>query len=112
MSTPRPRVLGPVVDDQTRCIHYRTALDIIAIQFACCREFYPCHLCHAESADHPAEQWPVADRDEHAILCGACGHLLTIADYLQAEHCPACASPFNPGCKLHTHLYFQAEPSA
>jgi len=103
---PRPRVLGPVVDGQTRCIHYRTPLDIIAIRFACCRQFYPCHLCHTETAHHPAEQWPVVQRDERAVLCGVCGHLLTITDYLATDRCPACDSPFNPGCKLHTHLYF------
>ncbi|GAA4355358.1 CHY zinc finger protein [Microbacterium rhizosphaerae] len=109
MIDPRPRVLGAVVDDQTRCIHYGTPLDIIAIRFACCREFYPCHLCHAETAGHPAEQWPIADREEHALLCGVCGHLLTIAEYLEADRCPACRSAFNPGCKLHTHLYFRVD---
>ena len=107
MTGVRPPVLGPVVDDETRCIHYRTPLDVIAIEFACCRAFYPCHLCHAETADHPAEQWPVADRGERAVLCGVCGHLLTIDEYLVTGGCPACAAPFNPGCKLHAHLYFQ-----
>ena len=102
-----PRVLGPTVDDQTRCIHYRTPLDVIAIRFACCGEFYPCHLCHAETADHPARQWPVAERDEHAVLCGVCSATLTIADYLEADACPACGAAFNPGCKLHTELYFE-----
>jgi uncharacterized CHY-type Zn-finger protein len=103
----RPRVLGPVVDDETRCIHYRTPLDVIAIEFACCGEFYPCHLCHAETADHAAEQWPIEKRDEPALLCGVCGHVLTIADYLVADSCPACLALFNPGCKLHTEYYFQ-----
>jgi uncharacterized CHY-type Zn-finger protein len=107
MKSERPRVLGPVVDDETRCIHYRTPLDVIAIRFACCREYYPCHLCHAESADHPAEQWPADAGDETAVLCGVCGHLLTIAEYLDTDGCPACAAPFNPGCRAHTHLYFQ-----
>jgi uncharacterized CHY-type Zn-finger protein len=109
MTGSRPRVLGPVVDDQTRCIHYSTPLDIIAIRFACCREFYPCHLCHAEAAGHPAEQWAIADRDEHAVLCGVCGKVLSIAAYLAADRCPACDSAFNPGCTLHTHLYFQVD---
>ncbi|WP_348788746.1 CHY zinc finger protein [Leifsonia sp. NPDC080035] len=103
----RPAVLGPTVDDETRCIHYRTPLDVVAIEFACCREFYPCHLCHAEAAGHPAQQWPVSERGERAILCGVCGHLLTIAEYLDADGCPACAVPFNPGCALHAHLYFE-----
>ena len=103
----RPPVLGPVVDDETRCIHYRTSLDVIAIEFACCTTFYPCHLCHAETADHPATQWPLGKRDEPAVLCGVCGHLLTITDYLDVDACPSCAAPFNPGCKLHPELYFE-----
>lgn len=102
-----PRVLGPTVDDETRCIHYRTDLDVIAIRFACCGEFYPCHLCHAETADHPAQQWPVADRGEHAVLCGVCRATLTIADYLASDSCPRCAAAFNPGCALHAPLYFE-----
>ncbi|HEY0260580.1 MAG TPA: CHY zinc finger protein [Lacisediminihabitans sp.] len=108
MNEARVRILGPVVDEETRCIHYRTPLDVIAIRFACCGEFYPCHLCHAETADHPAAQWPVDSRDERAVVCGLCWHRLTIAEYLDADVCPACAAPFNPGCKLHTHFYFQA----
>lgn len=30
-----PVVHGPTVDDQTRCVHYQTDLDVIAIRFAC-----------------------------------------------------------------------------
>lgn len=103
----RPRVVGPVVDDETRCIHYRSPLDVIAIRFACCGEYYPCHLCHAETADHPARQWPADRRDERAVLCGVCGHELTIADYLATDDCPECGAAFNPGCRLHSHLYFE-----
>lgn len=106
MTVARPRVLGAVVDAETRCIHYATPLDVIAIKFPCCGEFYPCHLCHAGSAAHPAEQWPAEAQDEQAVLCGVCGHLLTIAEYARAEACPSCAAPFNPGCKLHWTLYF------
>ena len=104
--TARPRVLGPVVDDETRCIHYRSALDVVAIRFACCGEYYPCHLCHAETAGHPARQWPREQREEHAVLCGVCGDELTISEYLAADDCPHCGAAFNPGCHLHTHLYF------
>jgi uncharacterized CHY-type Zn-finger protein len=102
----RPRVLGPTVDEQTRCVHYRTPLDVIAIRFACCNEYYPCHLCHEVAAGHPARTWSVADRDQHAVLCGVCGTELTIAEYSETEGCPACAARFNPGCSLHAHLYF------
>ncbi|MDN4616285.1 CHY zinc finger protein [Leifsonia sp. F6_8S_P_1B] len=103
----RVAVLGPVVDDQTRCIHYRSALDVVAIRFACCGEYYPCHLCHEEAAGHPATPWPLDARGERAVLCGVCRTELTIADYLTATACPACGAAFNPGCNLHTHLYFE-----
>lgn len=102
------RVLGKTVDDETRCAHYATALDVIAIRFACCGAYYPCHLCHAECADHPAEQWPRAERGRKAILCGVCSTELTISVYLDVDACPACAAAFNPGCKLHLDYYFQS----
>ncbi|MTH67012.1 hypothetical protein GJ743_01330 [Agromyces bracchium] len=105
----RPRVLGAVVDDETRCVHYRTEVDIVAIRFACCGEYYPCHLCHEEAAGHPARQWPLAERDTRAILCGACGAELPIATYLEVDACPECDAAFNPRCRLHTHLYFETE---
>ncbi|MCC2031269.1 hypothetical protein KEC57_03625 [Microbacterium sp. BWT-G7] len=102
----RPRVLGAVVDAETRCIHYATPLDVVALRFHCCGEFYPCHRCHAEAADHPDEQWPAGTGHERAVLCGPCGHVLSIAEYARAMACPSCAAPFNPGCKLHWELYF------
>lgn len=105
--SPRPRVLGAVVDDMTRCVHYRTEVDIVAIRFACCGEYYPCHLCHEEAAGHPAAQWPLAARDREAVLCGACGTELTVTAYLDATACPECGARFNERCRLHTHLYFE-----
>ncbi|MDO5053095.1 MAG: CHY zinc finger protein, partial [Pseudoclavibacter sp.] len=96
------------VDEQTRCVHYRTELDIVAIRFACCREYYPCHACHAETAGHPPERWPASAFEELAILCGACGSELTIRAYLDAAACPHCAAPFNPRCALHRERYFHA----
>lgn len=102
-------VRGLVVDRQTRCVHYRTARDIVAIRFYCCGEYYPCHLCHDACADHPAQVWPAGRRDEQAVLCGACGAELTIASYLGAEECPVCQAAFNPRCALHADLYFAPE---
>lgn len=43
------QVYGAVVDAQTRCAHYATALDVIAIRFFCCGQYFPCHLCHQET---------------------------------------------------------------
>lgn len=101
------RILGAVVDDQTRCIHYRGPLDIVAIRFRCCGDFYPCFRCHAEAVDHDAEQWPRTSFDEPAICCGVCRGLLSIEDYLGTSACPHCSSGFNPRCSLHAELYFE-----
>jgi uncharacterized CHY-type Zn-finger protein len=59
-----------------------------------------------ETAGHPAQQWPVDERGERAVLCGVCTTTLTIPDYLEADSCPDCGAAFNPGSKLHTELYF------
>lgn len=102
-----PPVYGLTVDDQTRCIHYGTSLDVVAIEFHCCRRLYPCHLCHDEVADHDASRWPRHMWREPAILCGVCRSRITIARYLATDVCPSCEAPFNPGCRLHSHLYFE-----
>lgn len=100
-------VHGRTIDDETRCVHYGTAKDVIAIKFACCLRYYPCHLCHEEAEDHLARQWARADWQQKAILCGVCSTELTIDEYLAVESCPACHAEFNEGCRLHSHLYFQ-----
>ncbi|TLP75547.1 CHY zinc finger protein [Nesterenkonia sphaerica] len=102
-----PQVLGSLVDEQTRCIHYRTTLDVVAIKFHCCLEYYPCHQCHQEHADHDAATWPVEEQGAPAILCGVCREELTIRTYLDVTSCPNCRTPFNPGCRLHVHHYFE-----
>ncbi|WP_347876431.1 CHY zinc finger protein [Microbacterium phyllosphaerae] len=99
-------VHGLVVDGETRCEHYRGALDVIAIAFACCGDWYPCHLCHEEIAGHEARRWGRDERTTQAVLCGVCGSLLSIHAYLDAPGCPECSAGFNPGCRLHHHLYF------
>ncbi|MCU1542792.1 MAG: hypothetical protein JWM50_657 [Microbacteriaceae bacterium] len=99
-------VHGSSVDDQTRCIHYASALDIIAIRFTCCGRYYSCYSCHTEEETHPAQPWPAEAFDERAVLCGVCRFELTISDYLGVDTCPSCAAPFNPNCALHHHLYF------
>lgn len=101
-----PRVFGKTVDEHTRCEHYATELDVIAIRLACCGLYYPCHLCHSECAGHPAQQWPREQWNQHAILCGMCWAELTIEAYLGASVCPECAAPFNPRCRAHSTHYF------
>lgn len=101
------KVYGSILDDETRCMHYSGPTDVIAIKFRCCGRYYPCHLCHEESAGHPATQWPVTEHEARAVLCGVCGDELTIARYLEVSGCPGCGAQFNPGCALHKHFYFE-----
>jgi uncharacterized CHY-type Zn-finger protein len=100
-------IYGQTIDDQSRCVHYGTVTDVVAIKFYCCRRYYPCHLCHETSAGHLAERWPRAKHDQKALLCGACSTELTIDAYFEARACPECSVPFNSGCRLHRHLYFE-----
>jgi len=95
------------MDEQTRCVHYSSELDVVAIKFKCCGAYYPCYSCHEETADHPAEVWPRESWNENAILCGRCGYTMTIQEYLDnPAGCPHCRGAFNPRCANHYHLYF------
>ncbi len=100
-------IKGKSVDANTRCAHYRSDVDIIAIKFKCCGEWFPCFECHTETAVHKAEVWSKNEFDEKAILCGNCGHQLKINEYLNCNSiCPQCESVFNPNCAKHYDLYF------
>ncbi|KMM36095.1 CHY zinc finger protein [Guptibacillus hwajinpoensis] len=104
------QIKGKLYDDETRCEHYHSYLDIVAIKFYCCNEYYPCITCHKETAGHEVHVWPDDKFNEKAVACGKCKTEMTIHDYLSSDsQCPYCKAKFNEGCKLHRHLYFQAE---
>ena len=101
-------IKGKKVDNQTRCIHYHSPLDIIAIKFKCCNSYYPCYQCHEEAADHPSQVWKKEDFETKAIICGACKTEMSINTYKSSDYqCPSCSANFNPKCSLHDHLYFE-----
>jgi len=103
------KVNGKLLDDETRCEHYHSPLDIIAIKFKCCEKYYPCYQCHQETTDHPAKLWEKEERDTKAVLCGVCRSEFTIKEYMNSnDQCPNCRSAFNPNCSKHYHLYFQS----
>lgn len=52
---------GLTVDYESRCTHYHTPLDIIAIKFKCCNKFYSCYKCHNENENHEIIRW---EKDE------------------------------------------------
>ena len=104
----RPVIHGKPVDDKTRCVHFHSPLDIIAIKFKCCSEYYPCYECHQETADHPAQLWKKEEWKNLAIYCGQCKNEMTIEQYMTSgDRCPYCKSHFNPNCRRHYHLYFE-----
>jgi uncharacterized CHY-type Zn-finger protein len=105
---PAPVVKGALIDSQTRCVHYHSPLDIIAIRFKCCQDYYPCIHCHEDSAGHDVERWPEAEWNSKAVLCGACKWEMSVREYFDCNYqCPQCGAAFNPGCKNHNHLYFE-----
>ena len=72
-------VCGVAIDAQTRCAHYHSELDRIAIKFKCCQAYYACYQCHEAAADHAAQVWPRREFTEQAILCGACGEAMKVS---------------------------------
>lgn len=100
-------VHGRLVDEQTRCVHYHSPLDVIAVKFKCCGRYWACYVCHRELAGHDPERWSSTEVSERAILCGVCRAELRIDQYLTCHFtCPSCGAAFNPGCAHHYHLYF------
>lgn len=100
-------VRGINLDAQTRCAHYSMPFDIVAIRAPCCDAYYACKECHNALAGHSLEPWRRYEWSRLAVLCGACGIEMSIRDYLGcADACPSCGQAFNPGCRLHHHLYF------
>jgi uncharacterized CHY-type Zn-finger protein len=94
----------------TQCTHWKSPLDIIAIRHACCGKFYACISCHDALEEHTSSVWPLPQRDERAVFCGNCKHVLTIDEYLSCGSvCTQCGAGFNPGCKGHWGLYFEME---
>jgi uncharacterized CHY-type Zn-finger protein len=109
----KPKVRGVGVDLETRCAHYHSSLDIIAIKMACCDVYYACKDCHKMLAGHGIRVWPRSEWDVRAVLCGACGNELTIHEYMGSGYlCPRCGAAFNPGCRNHYHFYFESEDTA
>ncbi|KAF1933128.1 putative CHY zinc finger family protein [Didymella exigua CBS 183.55] len=103
-----PVVHGLSVTSLTQCAHWHSPLDIIAIKHFCCQKFYACISCHDAEETHESGVWPIDQRDEMSVLCGACKHVLSIGEYMNSEsRCPKCAERFNPGCKNHWNLYFK-----
>lgn len=40
-------VRGVTVDPETRCVHWDSPVDVVALRFGCCETYYPCDACPA-----------------------------------------------------------------
>ena len=78
-------VKGNDIDQETRCSHYHTEIDRIAIKFYCCDTYFPCFSCHEESGCSSPQVWPIAQFNQKAVLCGSCGTELTVNEYLSCN---------------------------
>jgi uncharacterized CHY-type Zn-finger protein len=107
----RLTVHGVDLDAQTRCAHYASSRDVVAIRMRCCGEYYACKDCHEALAGHAIDVWPHGEWDEPAVLCGVCGGEMSVHQYMQSgDVCPKCHAPFNPGCRNHYRFYFETAP--
>src|SRR5579863_5705672 len=105
-------IRGIEVDSQTRCAHYHSPVDIVAIKMNCCGIYFACKDCHEALADHPITVWTRDQWEVKAILCGSCRRELAIQEYMTSDdRCPSCNAEFNPGCRNHYHHYFAAADS-
>ena len=101
------KIVGQTVDEQTRCVHYHSEKDVVALKMYCCNKWYPCYQCHNENESHRLQPWPQEERMTHAIFCGVCRQTMSIETYQQVSSCPYCQTAFNPNCSLHESIYFE-----
>ncbi len=105
---PQIPVCGVELDPNTRCLHYHSQLDVIAIKMRCCETYYACIDCHTALAGHSAQVWPRDEWHLRVVLCGVCGTEMSVNEYMgSGDRCPSCTARFNPGCRNHYHLYFE-----
>ncbi len=107
LSSPRKagRIYGLLTDEEGRCAHYHSPLDVAALRCGRCGRYYSCYQCHDALEDHSFEPAPVTD--PQPVLCGVCGRALSLEEY-QRGHCPHCGHSFNPGCRKHYSMYFES----
>ena len=98
-----PEIFGLQVDKSGRCQHWHGENDVVANQCASCQQYFACYLCHNVIKDHEFMPNPW---HKLSVMCGNCRSQMTGNVYRHLSACSTCQQPFNPGCHLHAHLYF------
>lgn len=100
-------IYGSVVDEQGRCVHYDSAVDVVANKCFLCKKYYACFHCHDELETHKFMPWPLAtDSSEKIVMCGVCQFEMTVNEYKKQGKCSNCGQLFNPNCSKHSAIYF------
>lgn len=100
------KIYGGLLDQASRCRHYHTVLDIVALKCFACRNYYACYKCHDSLEAHPYQAYPDNRVADKVVICGVCKEEMTIAEYRSSKTCPNCQSAFNPACGKHDAIYF------
>ena len=100
------QINGLLVDDQSRCQHYHSTLDIVALKCFECLKYYACYQCHDCLEKHSFRAYPCQLKQDKVLICGVCRHEMTIEEYQDVEACPNCHRAFNPACSKHYDIYF------
>lgn len=70
---------GIGLDSSSRCYHYHTKLDIVALKCSVCQKYYACYKCHDALEEHC---FAATKSDEtFPVLCGSCRQMLTLKEY-------------------------------
>lgn len=103
----RVGVYGRVVDTESRCVHWHSRRDVLALKFRCCDRYWACVTCHEQCAGHAVRRYHVElDSGLKVVVCGVCRCEMTFAEYTGGLRCVQCHVEFNPGCKMHYSMYF------
>ena len=103
---PVAQIHGLLVDKESRCQHYHSPLDIVALKCYDCQKYYACYQCHDHIEDHRFRAYPCHIRQDKVVICGVCLHEMTIENYQKSVSCSHCHSRFNPACSKHYDIYF------
>ena len=101
------KIYGLLVDNESRCQHYHTELDIVALKCFGCLKYYACYQCHDSLEEHIAFELILVISSRTRSLCGVYQHEMVIDEYQEAIVCPNCHSAFNLACSKHYDIYFE-----
>ena len=92
-----PKYVGVEIEThrESRCKHYHSKLDVLALESSCCNKFYSCVKCHDEMENHAMIPWDSdTSLNRHALLCGVCEKTFSIRTWdmynyicLSSQHC-------------------------